>query len=57
MHGDIRNAYKILVRNPEGMGPLGRPSHRWECNIEMNFKEMGCEVVGWIHMVQDRVQW
>jgi hypothetical protein len=25
---DIRNAYKILVRKPEGKRPLGRPKNR-----------------------------
>jgi hypothetical protein len=24
-HGEIRNAYKILVGKPEGRRPLGRP--------------------------------
>jgi len=27
---DMRNAYKILVRKPEGKRQLGRPRHRWE---------------------------
>jgi len=31
--GEMRNVYIILVRNPEGKRPLGRPRHRWECNI------------------------
>jgi hypothetical protein len=31
--GEIRNAYKILVRKPEGKSPLGRPKHKWEDNI------------------------
>jgi hypothetical protein len=28
--GEIRNAYKILFRRPEGKRPLGRPMSRWE---------------------------
>jgi hypothetical protein len=27
---------------PEGKRPLGRPRHRWEDNIKMDFQEMGC---------------
>jgi hypothetical protein len=27
--GDERNAYRILVGNPERKIPLGRPRHRW----------------------------
>jgi len=26
--GEIRNAYKILIGEPEGKGPSGRPSRR-----------------------------
>jgi hypothetical protein len=32
--GEKRNACRILVRNPEGKRPLGRPKHRWEENIK-----------------------
>jgi hypothetical protein len=39
------NAYKILVRKPEGRTPLGRPTRRWEENIRMNFRGVGWEVV------------
>jgi hypothetical protein len=31
--GEIRNAYKMLIRNSEGKGPFGIPRHRWEDNI------------------------
>jgi len=31
--GEMRNAYKILVRKPEGKGPLGRRRRTWEANI------------------------
>jgi hypothetical protein len=27
--GEKRNAYRILVGNPEGKRPLGRPRRRW----------------------------
>jgi hypothetical protein len=27
--GDKRNAYRLLVRKPEGKRPLGRPRRRW----------------------------
>jgi hypothetical protein len=26
--GENRNVYQVLVENPEGMRPFGRPSHR-----------------------------
>jgi hypothetical protein len=36
-HGEKRNAYKILVGNPEGKIPLGRPRRKSEDNIKMDF--------------------
>jgi hypothetical protein len=35
-----RNAYKILVRNPEGKRPLGRTRRRWVDNITMDLREI-----------------
>jgi hypothetical protein len=39
---DMRNVYKILVGKPEGKRLLRRPRHRWEGNIKINIKELGC---------------
>jgi hypothetical protein len=39
--GDKRNAYRILVREPEGKRPLGRPRRRWEDNIKTDLREIG----------------
>jgi hypothetical protein len=39
--GDKRNAYKLLVRKPEGKNPLGRPRRRWVDNIRMDLGEVG----------------
>jgi hypothetical protein len=35
------NAYRILMGNPEGRRPLGRPRHRWVDNIKMDLREIG----------------
>jgi len=48
--GEMRNAYKILIRNPEGKRPLRRPGCRWEDNIRRDLWEIGCEGVDWIHL-------
>jgi hypothetical protein len=53
--GEIRDANKVLVAKPEGKLSLGKPRCRWEENIKMNLKELGC--VDWIQLAQDRVQW
>jgi hypothetical protein len=39
--GERRNAYRILVENPEGNRPLGRPRLRWVDNIKMDLREIG----------------
>jgi hypothetical protein len=49
----MRKAYKILVRKPEGMRPLGRPGHRWESNIRMDLREVGGRV--WIGLIWLRI--
>jgi hypothetical protein len=38
--GEKRNAYRILVRKPEGKRPLGRPRRRWVYNIKMDLREI-----------------
>jgi len=40
--GEKRGVYRILVGKPEGKRPLGRPTCRWEYNIEMDLQEVGC---------------
>jgi hypothetical protein len=37
---EMRNAYNILVRKPEGKTPLERPKRRWEDNIRMDLGEI-----------------
>jgi hypothetical protein len=53
----MRNAYKSLVRKPEGKRPLGRSRRRWEDNIRMDISGTGWKGVDLIHLVQDRDQW
>jgi hypothetical protein len=45
------NAYKILVRKPEGKRPSTRPRHRWENKIRMYFREIGWEGVDRLDLV------
>jgi hypothetical protein len=51
------NAYKILVGEPEGKRPLGRPRRRWDDIIKMEVRGIECEVVDWINLTQYRGQW
>jgi hypothetical protein len=36
-----RNVYRVLVGNPKGKKPLGRPRRRWEDGIKMDLGEIG----------------
>ena len=41
----------------EGKRPLGRSRRRWEDNIKMDIQEVGCGVMDWIDLGQDRDSW
>jgi hypothetical protein len=49
-----RNAYRILVGNPEGKRPLERPRHRWVNNIKMDLRDIGWDGMHWINLAQNR---
>jgi hypothetical protein len=53
----VRDVYRVSVGRPEGRRPLGRPKRRWEDNIKLGLREIGIDVVNWIRLAQDRVQW
>jgi hypothetical protein len=36
---------------------LGRPRRRRENNVRMDLREIGWEVVDWMHLAQDGCQW
>jgi len=50
----MRNAHKIYVEKLEVKGPLGRPGLRREDNIRMGLREIGWELVDWVHLAEDR---
>ena len=41
--GQFRNAYRVLVGQPESKRPLQRPRRSWEDNIKMDLREVGCD--------------
>jgi hypothetical protein len=49
-----RMGYRLLMGNPGGKRPLGRPRHRWVDNIRMDLGEVGWGDVDWIGLAQDR---
>jgi len=42
--GKRRGVYRVLVENPDGKRPLGRPRRRWEDDIKIDLLELGCGV-------------
>jgi len=52
--GERRDVYRVLVGKPEGKRTLGRPRHRWEDNIKMDFQEVGCGGMDWMELAQER---
>jgi len=53
----MRGVYRVLVGKPDGKRPLGRPRHRWDDNIKMDFQEVGCGGMDWIELAQHRDRW
>jgi hypothetical protein len=51
--GERRGAYVVLVVKLEGKTPLGRPRLRWEDNIMMDLREVGCGYMDWINLAHD----
>jgi len=49
--------YRVLVGKLEGRRPLGGPRRRWEDNIKMDLREVGCGCVDWMELAQDRDKW
>ena len=46
--------HKVLVAEPEGKRPLGRPRRRWEDNFKMDLQEVGRGCGDWMELAQDR---
>jgi hypothetical protein len=55
--GEKRNAYRILVGNPEGKSPLGRPRCRWVDSIKIDVRKIGWDGMDLIDEAEDRDQW
>jgi hypothetical protein len=45
---EMKNAYRLLVGNPEGKRPRSRC--RWVDNIKLNLREIGWDGMNWIDL-------
>jgi hypothetical protein len=56
-HGKGEEYVMVLMGEPEGKRPLGRPRRRCEDGIRMDLREIGWGSVDWIQLAQDRDRW
>jgi hypothetical protein len=52
-----RGECKVLMGKTEGKRPLGRPGRRWEDNIKMDLRGVGCRSMDWMELAQDGDSW
>ena len=55
--GERRSVYRVLVWKTGGKRSLGRPRHRWEDSIKIDLQDVGCGVMDWIELAEDRYRW
>jgi hypothetical protein len=51
-YGGEERRIQGLAGKPAGKGPLARPMHRWEGNIKMDLRDLGCRGTNGIHLAQ-----
>jgi hypothetical protein len=57
MYGREKSCRLGLVQKFEGQRPYRRPTHRQNCNIKLDLKEISWEGWDWIALAQDRDKW
>jgi hypothetical protein len=55
--GGERTVYRVLMGKPKGKRLFERPRRRWEHVNRMDIMEIGCGIVDWIQLAQDRGWW
>jgi hypothetical protein len=51
-HGNEEKCLQSFDKTPEGKNRFVRPRNRWEDDINVALKEIGCEVLGLIHLLR-----
>jgi len=52
--GEEERCIQDFGRETEGKRPFGKPRLRWEDNIKVDLQEVGCGVMNWIELAQDK---
>ena len=53
-YGAILKCIQSFVGKPEGKRLLRRLTRRWEGNIKLDFREIGCVPGDWMALVEDK---
>jgi len=53
--GEVRTGF--LCGEHEGKRTLGTPRRRWEDNIKIDLRKVGCVAMDWIDVAEDRDRW
>jgi hypothetical protein len=51
-----KDVCRVLVRTPQGKRLLRSPRRRWEYNIKMDDRKIGCSM-DWTDVARDRERW
>jgi hypothetical protein len=49
--------YRVFVGIPQGKKTLGRSKCRWNYNIKMDLKAVGCRGMDLLELAQDKDRW
>jgi hypothetical protein len=55
--GEESGVHRMLVGEPKGKRPMGRPRYRCEDNIKIDLQEVGVGCGDWMELAQDRDRW
>jgi hypothetical protein len=55
--GERRGVYRVLVEKTGGKRQFGKPKRRWDDNIKIYLQEVGCGVMEWMELAEDRDRW
>jgi hypothetical protein len=55
--GVMTNVHRALDGKLERNRLVGKPMRKWTGNIKTSVNDTECEVMDWVHLAQNKVQW
>ena len=50
----MKGVFRVLVEKPNRKRTFGRPKRIWEDTIQTDLQDVGCGIVDWIEVAQNR---